>query len=159
MEKALDEKLRQFADTCSVPLVALYALYKSDFESNIAENSGFYNRFLNKWKDEKSNYFEEFRKGIPAENKKQNYSILFGLAGLLLGAILTFFILKRKPQKSEPAEILTIQERKIFLMIQSGKSNKEISNELNIEISTVKSHVNNLYSKLKINSRKEILNI
>ncbi len=159
MEKALDEKLRQFADTCSFPLVALYAIYKSDFESNIDENPGFYNRFLNKWKDEKSPYFEEFRKAIPAENKKQNYSILFGLAGLLMGAILTFFILKRKPQKSEPAEILTIQERKIFLMIQSGKSNKEISNELNIEISTVKSHVNNLYSKLKINSRKEILNI
>jgi DNA-binding CsgD family transcriptional regulator len=159
MDKALDEKLRQFADTCSFPLVALYALYKTDIESNIAENTGFYNRFLDKWKDEKSSYFEEFRKSVPAENKKQNYSILFGLAGLFLGAIFTFFILKRKPPKSEPAEILTIQERKIFLMIQSGKSNKEISNELNIEISTVKSHVNNLYSKLKINSRKEILNI
>ncbi len=159
MEKALDEKLRQFADTCSFPLVALYAIYKSDFESNIAENPGFYNRFLDKWQDEKSPYFEEFRKSIPVENKKQNYSILFGLAGLLLGSILTFFILKRKPRKSELTEILTIQERKIFLMIQAGKSNKEISSELNIEISTVKSHVNNLYSKLKINSRKEILNI
>ena len=159
MEKALDEKLRQFADTCAFPLVALYAIYKSNFESNIAENPGFYNRFLNKWKDENSPYFEEFRKSIPAENKKHNYSILFGIAGLFLGSILTFYILKRKPQKTEPAEILTIQERKIFLMIQSGKSNKEISNELNIEISTVKSHVNNLYSKLKINSRKEILNI
>jgi len=54
MEKALDEKLRQFADTCSFPLVALYALYKSDFELNIAENPNFYNRFLDKWKDEKS---------------------------------------------------------------------------------------------------------
>lgn len=159
MEKALDEKLRQFADTCSFPLVALYALYKTDFESNIDENPGFYNRFLEKWKDEKSSYFEEFRKAIPRENKRQNYSILFGFIGLIVGATLTFFILKRKPQKSEPAEVLTIQERKIFSLIQSGKSNKEISSELNIEISTVKSHVNNLYSKLKINSRKEILNI
>jgi len=159
MEKALDEKLRQFADTCSFPLVALYALYKTDFELNITENPGFYSRFLDKWKDEKSPYFEELRKSIPTENKKQNYSILFGLAGLFFFSIFTFLILKRKPQKSEPTEILTIQERKIFLMIQSGKSNKEISNELNIEISTVKSHVNNLYSKLKINSRKEILNI
>ena len=159
MEKALDEKLRQFADTCSFPLVALYAIYKTDFEPNIAENPGFYNRFLDKWKDEKSPYFEEFRKTIPRENVKQNYSILFGFAGLFFGSILTFLILKRKPQKSEPTETLTVQERKIFSLIQSGKSNKEISNELNIEISTVKSHVNNLYSKLKINSRKEILNI
>lgn len=159
MEKALDEKLRQFADTCSFPLVALYALYKTDFESNIAENPNFYSRFLDKWHNEKSPYFEEFRKNVPAENKKHNDAIMFGIAGLMLGVILTFFILKRKPQKSEPAETLTIQERKIFLMIQAGKSNKEISNELNIEISTVKSHVNNLYSKLKINSRKEILNI
>lgn len=159
MEKALDEKLRQFANTCSFPLVALYALYKSDFESNIGENPGFYIRFLEKWKDEKSTYFEKFRKTIPRENAKHNYSILFGFAGLILGAILTFFILKRKPQKSEPAENLTIQERKIYSLIQAGKSNKEISAELNIEISTVKSHVNNLYSKLKINSRKEILNI
>ena len=159
MKKALDEKLRQFADTCSFPLVALYALYKTDFELNIAENPGFYNRFLEKWKDEKSSYLEEFRKIIPRENVKPDYSILFGFAGLILGAMLTFFILKRKPIKPEPAETLTIQERKIFSMIQAGKSNKEISNELNIEISTVKSHVNNLYSKLKINSRKEILNI
>lgn len=159
MKKALDEKLRQFADTCSFPLVALYAVYKTDFEQNIAENPGFYNRFLEKWKDEKSSYFEEFRKIIPRENVKPDNSILFGFAGLILGAMLTFFILKRKPIKPEPAETLTIQERKIFSMIQAGKSNKEISNELNIEISTVKSHVNNLYSKLKINSRKEILNI
>jgi DNA-binding CsgD family transcriptional regulator len=159
MEKALDEKLRQFADTCSFPLVALYAIYKTDFESNIAENPGFYNRFLEKWKDEKSTYFEEFRKNVPTENKKQNYSILFGLIGLLLGSTLTFFILKRKSLKPESTETLTVQERKIFSLIQAGKSNKEISAELNIEISTVKSHVNNLYSKLKINSRKEILNI
>ena len=123
------------------------------------KNPGFYNRFLDKWKDEKSPYFEEFRKTIPAENKKQNYSFLFGIAGLFLGSILTFLFLKRKPQKSEPAEVLTIQERKIFSLIQAGKSNKEISNELNIEISTVKSHINNIYSKMKINSRKEILNI
>lgn len=159
MKKALDEKLRQFADTCSFPLVTLYALYKTDFESNIAENPVFYNRFLEKWKDEKSSYFGEFRKAIPRENIKPNYSILFGLAGLILGAMLTFFILKRKPKKTELAETLTVQERKIFSLIEAGKSNKEISSELNIEISTVKSHVNNLYSKLKINSRKEIMKI
>jgi DNA-binding NarL/FixJ family response regulator len=41
----------------------------------------------------------------------------------------------------------------------NGKSNKEISDELNIGLSTVKSHVNRIYSKLEIKSRKDILNL
>ena len=52
---------------------------------------------------------------------------------------------------------LTVQERKIFSLLKEGKSNKEISDECAISLSTVKSHVNNIYSKLQINSRKEAL--
>jgi DNA-binding CsgD family transcriptional regulator len=40
-----------------------------------------------------------------------------------------------------------------------GKSNKEISDILLIGLSTVKSHVNSIYSKLGINSRKDVLNL
>ena len=79
MGNALKEKLRRFAGTCSFPLVALYALYKSDFERNISENPNYYNRFLEKWSTEKLPYFEEFRKKIPAEIKKRNYSFLYGI--------------------------------------------------------------------------------
>lgn len=157
MENALDEKLRRFADTCSFPLVALYAIYKSNFETNISENPNFYNRFLEKWTHEKSLYFEEFRKRIPVENQQRNYSFLFGISGLLLGAILTLFIQKIIPRKTNPLLELTIQERKIFSLLENEKSNKEISDELNISLSTVKSHVNNIFSKLNLKSRKEIL--
>jgi len=50
---------------------------------------------------------------------------------------------------------LTSQEVKILQFIQQGKSNKEIAAELFIELSTVKSHINKLYAKLKVKSRKE----
>ncbi len=158
VEKALDEKLRQFADTCSFPLVALYAIYKTDFERNIIVNPNFYKHFLEKWSDEESPYFEEFRKNIPSEIVKRNYSFLYVILGLILGAFITFFILKRKPQKNYPLHDLTIQERKIFALLQNEKSNKEIYDELNISLSTVKSHVNNIFSKLNIKSRREVLN-
>lgn len=52
---------------------------------------------------------------------------------------------------------LTNQEIKILQLIQKGKSNKEIASELYIELSTVKSHINKLYSKLNIKNRKEAM--
>ncbi|MBW6496876.1 MAG: helix-turn-helix transcriptional regulator [Bacteroidales bacterium] len=54
---------------------------------------------------------------------------------------------------------LTVQERKVFSMIMEGKTNKEISESLMVSLSTVKSHVNSIYSKLEINSRKDALNL
>lgn len=38
IRKALSEKLRFFADTCSHPLVSLYALTKSNFESDVRKS-------------------------------------------------------------------------------------------------------------------------
>ncbi len=55
-------------------------------------------------------------------------------------------------------ESLTIQESKIYKLIKMKYSNKEIATELNISVSTVKTHVNNIYKKLGISSRKELLN-
>jgi len=52
---------------------------------------------------------------------------------------------------------LSVREREIFDIIVSGKSNKEIASLLNISINTVKFHVKNIYEKLNIKSRKEVL--
>ena len=62
-------------------------------------------------------------------------------------------------KKSKSLNNLSIQERKILVLIQQGLSNQEISDQCNIGMSTVKSHVSNIYGKLKIKSRKEALNI
>ncbi|MDP4263314.1 MAG: LuxR C-terminal-related transcriptional regulator [Bacteroidota bacterium] len=50
---------------------------------------------------------------------------------------------------------LTNREISIFRLIAQGKTNKEIAADLSVELSTVKTHINNLYSKLDCTNRKE----
>jgi DNA-binding CsgD family transcriptional regulator len=160
IRNAINEKLRFYADTCSIPLVALYALYKSQFEFNYPINQPYYNKLLSKWKDEKSTYFIDFRKKIPSSS---NGNILIYIVlctfFFILGFALRQGIHKYKEIDKNIIKNLTNQERRILLLIKAGKSNKEISDELSIELSTVKSHAYNIFSKLGINSRKEILNL
>jgi len=65
--------------------------------------------------------------------------------------------LVEKPDKSL-LQSLSVQEKKVFDLLRNGASNKEISTELNIEVSTVKSHVYKIFSRLGVKSRKEIVN-
>jgi len=51
------------------------------------------------------------------------------------------------------------REKEILELIIAGKNNKEISNHLSISYSTVKNHIYNLFQKLKIGSRFEILTL
>lgn len=52
-----------------------------------------------------------------------------------------------------PEEHLTMMETLILQDINSGKSNAQICQELNLKLSTVKSHIYSLYKKLGVNSR------
>lgn len=160
--KALQEKLRGIADTCSFPLASLYALNKSKFESNLSINEQFYKDYLDKWKNNQSAYFKDFRKKIPLKKSNGNIStFIIAFVSFLVGIVFSFYFLhfRKKSNHSNKLKTLSIQERKIFVLIQNGKSNKEISEEYNIGLSTVKSHVSNIYSKLGIKSRKEAMDI
>lgn len=55
--------------------------------------------------------------------------------------------------------LLSVREREIFDQIVMIKTNKEIANDLNVSINTVKFHIKNIYEKLEIRSRKEVLSI
>ena len=156
--KAINEKLRFVADTSSNALISLYALYKSKYENNYDINKQFYEDYLNKWGHNKSTYFKQFRNSLPIGRKTNNYTlILIVILSFLSGIFLSYyyFILRN----SSKLKKLTVQERKILGMVQLGKTNKEISEEYNIGLSTVKSHVSNIYSKLNIKSRKEAMNL
>lgn len=52
-----------------------------------------------------------------------------------------------------PASILTCREKEILSMVASGASNSSISESLHISPHTVKSHINNIYGKIKAPSR------
>lgn len=56
---------------------------------------------------------------------------------------------------NEKINMLTNRQREIFNLIIKGKSNKEIINELFIELSTLKTHINKIYKTLEISNRKE----
>lgn len=158
---AFNEQLRKIADTCSYPLVSLYALQKSKYEVDIDNNTGYYQNFIEKWKNEDSEYFKTFKSKVPKRKNAFDSRILIALS-ILLSFGLGFFIngkIRKRPHKQTLAlKTLSVQERKIYALLKAGKSNKEISDDLNIGISTVKSHVSSIYQKLNVKSRKEIIN-
>ena len=49
------------------------------------------------------------------------------------------------------------QEEKILNLLLANKSNKEIAEVLFVSVSTVKTHVNNVYKKLNVQSRNEVI--
>lgn len=156
ISQAVKEKLRSYADTCSHPLVSLYALYKTSFESDYKINPDFYKKYLRKWKKEDSEYFRVFKRQINME--ESSGSILNILMVVLILALpIVLFLLRRKMKTKSTFSSLTVQERRIFSFLRQGITNKEIADELGISLSTVKSHVNNIFSKLKVSSRKEVM--
>ena len=52
---------------------------------------------------------------------------------------------------------LTDQEKKVLELLISEKTNKEIASALFINLSTVKTHINNIYRKLGIKRRSNIM--
>ena len=88
--------------------------------------------------------------------------IKFAIFLLLPGAFILIWFNRKKGQNQDNEAIerklssLSIQEFKIYELLKEGQSNKEIAQIMNIEISTVKSHINSIYSKLGVKSRKEI---
>lgn len=72
-----------------------------------------------------------------------------------------YFIVDRKQSVRERRKKLfkklTPQEQKIVECMLQNKTNKEIAAELFVSLSTVKTHINNLYKKLDISSREDMV--
>ena len=138
-------------------MTALYAIYRSSQETTSGFDEEFIERFTAKWKDSHSPYFKVFiSKNTLPENQKDYFTIIIWVimalaAGFILGKI--------KPGKTNGIKNLSVQERRVFELLKKGASNQEISEEFNIGISTVKSHVSSILSKLGIKSRKDIIHM
>ncbi len=75
----------------------------------------------------------------------------------ILGNFYFFGKWKKATNQLIPAEAaLSNQEKKVLSLILDEKSNKEIASEMFVSVSTVKTHINNLYKKLNVSSREEV---
>ena len=86
-----------------------------------------------------------------------NY-LLYLLLGLsLLGNII--FVVRRRKERTEATSNLkaklTKQEQNILELILDNKTNKEVAEAMFVSVSTVKTHTNNIYRKLNVQSREE----
>lgn len=62
----------------------------------------------------------------------------------------------RQITQSRAMQSLTGREGEIVKLLQAGSTNKEIAAELSISDKTVKTHLQNIYSKLKVRGRSKI---
>ncbi len=116
-----------------------------------------------------SSFTQEYLAEISTDQELANFNkpkslqwkwpVLILLLLSLLGNV--YFLLNRKKTAKTKGnslfQRLTPQEQKIVQLILMDKSNKEIATELFVSLSTVKTHINNLYKKLDISSREEIV--
>lgn len=157
VESKLYQELQLIADTSTNFLVSQYAIHKNPTLTAYSSNEEFYNAYSSKWENQDNGYYKAFENKIPVSKEKGNSSIF-----ILLGISLMLVVLvgvKTNLFQTNKLKTLSIQERKIFELLKQGATNQEISDELNIGLSTVKSHASSIYSKLKVKSRKDIVNM
>jgi DNA-binding CsgD family transcriptional regulator len=85
-------------------------------------------------------------------------AVCFLITGFLIARPRMALPASLKPEAiSHPSPIhqLTQRELQILELIAEGKTNKEIAAVFYIEVSTVKTHVNNIYTKLSVRNRME----
>ncbi len=168
--------LKDFGENLNEPLAELYIYaFLSDRSNNLhsyyledLKTSIYYDELLvrltNKYPN--SSYTKQYLAELNAdkfivsdENEKPfdwNY-LLYTILILSLIGNFWFWISRRKNKTlSKAKEQLTKQEKNILDNLLEDKTNKEIAEALFVSLSTVKTHVNNIYKKLNVQSREEI---
>lgn len=175
-QESLKRHVKKFIQEVENPLIGLFALYQlTDHETDFLNDSNFYLDFQTRLQDKhpKSDYFlaynnhlkelVQFRNAvcqIPDSEHRFMQIIVwieFAIIIALIGIIIFLFRKRKQPQqqsnKTFNLSLLTVKEREIIDLIASGKTNKEIALHLHVELSTVKTHLNNIYKKMGVSNR------
>ena len=155
-------------DSLKILAVKLLSIKQLDskklLDKDIAQHRDFYVLLLHDLKEsdiDPSEYLfleNKLSKVLISELKtKYTYSWWLNiiLIGLLIGSL--SFMWFSYSSKKKIAVSLSRQETTIKNLILNGKSNKEIAEELFISLSTVKTHITNIYQKLNISNRNELV--
>lgn len=167
-------ELQRFSSTLNEPLAELYSYQLYTNETSFSrpyylkdlETSSYYDSLLSKleYSYPNSTYLTQYKNDIDRDRliftKDEIDFKYIGLTIVLAISLIINVVLirnrKAKSSKIKYQEVLSSQEQKVFELMRQNLTNKEIASELFVSISTVKSHINNIYSKLQISSRKEI---
>lgn len=158
-------EVEDFYSNCQDPLLTLYALgdvldERSEYRAQL-QAAGL--PFLNTLQEKiQSDYPETPYAGslseilvAAPENSFPWYHL--GWALLLLPVLLWY----RRGRKSSPASTifaeLSSKEKALLADIATGMSNKELAESHHISLSTVKTHLNNIYRKTGVENRKELI--
>lgn len=174
-KKYLSEYKLYCSDSLSGSLVKLLVFAhlrrNADVSQDFKTNPDFYQNLLDELKkdyagasysyqyqSEISNLSASVIKEKYAFHKNLNY-VFEAVILFLFGAL--FYLLRRlRIRKKEEINVevssLSTQEKKVAKLICEGKSNKEIASELFVSLSTIKSHISNINSKLNVANRKQL---
>ncbi len=157
---------RDSVQILGVKLMAVKLLDKKELlNRDMAENPTYYAKLLDELRDSKIPqkeylFLEEKMAFITQEtlSQKLTQSKWLNMVLIILCCSLFFStVYFRTKRKSLPLPELSRQEVTVRNLILKGKTNKEIANELFISLSTVKTHITNIYAKLNVVNRKELL--
>ena len=163
-ERQLLNYARDSIQILGVKLMAVKLLdEKKLLDKDIAENGAFYTTLLTELRESaipKNEYlFLEERMAYLNQATLQNELELSKWLnlGLVVLCLLLGIMVYQVRKRAKTAPTLSRQEITVRDLILQGKSNKEIANELFISLSTVKSHITNIYGKLNISNRHELI--
>lgn len=155
-------------DSLQILLVKLLSIKTLDekqlLEKDIKENANFYLDLLQKLHSSDLDpasytYLENKIRATHQDLISRKYRIslalnFFGFSGIVS---LLFVVFRMRKNFGTACSVpLSRQEENIKNLILQGKTNKEIAGELFISVSTVKTHISNIYSKLNVSNRKDL---
>lgn len=177
-DKKWFKTFQEFGKELNEPLAELYIYtFLSDRTSphydyylNDLKTNSYYDELLKRLKETypNSSYTKQYEAELASDkfsisNKNKNhvsweYLMYVVLALSLLGNVFLFLRLKKWQSKTakDAKELLTPQELKVMELIVQDKSNKDIADTLFVSVSTIKTHINNIYKKLNVQSREDV---
>lgn len=81
-------------------------------------------------------------------------AILFLGAGLIIGKI---YFKEEITKETAPLQLLSRRETEVLELLCQQKTNQQIADELCIELSTLKTHINRIYKKLEVKNRSQLI--
>lgn len=173
------KKLQKFTSQQNEPLLELYVYnflsnkgnelhdyYLKDLNTN-----SYYDELLERLQKNypESSYTNQYKIELASDRfllEQENNSFktpwVFIISVFLITSLLfnlfQFFTYRKKRKLSlrSSESKLTSQEQKILDLILADKTNKEIAAAMFVSLSTVKTHINNLYKKLNVSSREQV---